>query len=798
MTKQQLTEQEIRTRYITPAIQGAGWQPNQIREELYLTDGRIIVRGSMAMRSQQRKRADYILYHKPNVPLAIVEAKANNHNVSAGMDQALDYAAMLDVPFVYTSNGDGFMEHDRTATSGPVERALTLAEFPSPAQLWERYVQQGHLQPTVADAVAEDYFFDRSGRAPRYYQMVAINRTVKAIAEGQRRLLLVMATGTGKTYTAFQIIWRLWRARQVKRVLFLVDRNILADQTMTNDFRHFGDKMTKITARQIDKSFEIYLALYQGISGTEEWQNSYRQFSPDFFDLIVVDECHRGSAAADSAWREVLEYFTSAAQLGLTATPKETSTVSNSDYFGDPIYTYSLKQGIADGFLAPYKVIRIDLDRDVDGWQPRRDELDRYGVPIPEGLYKSRDFDRTLVIDERTKVVAWRITEYLKQSGRYQKTIIFCEDIDHAERMRHAIANMNGDLVHENWRYVVRITGDNAVGKAELDNFIAPEETYPVIATTSKLMTTGVDAQTCKLIVLDRTINSMTEFKQIIGRGTRIHEAQGKRWFAIMDFRNVTHLFEDPTFDGNPEQIYTPPPDGPTVPPDTGDANDATGADGGIIDGGSIDGRTIDGGTDSGSHGRQKYYVDGVAVNILAERVQYYDKDGRLKTLSFVEFSRENLRKHYASLDAFLTKWQGAERKAAILEELLEQGFLLDELAAQVKDRELDPFDLICYIAFDRPPLSRRERARSVKKRAAFDRLSLLARNVLDALLDKYATDGIAPLEEAQDAGKVAQILQLPPFTNIGTPVEIVRAFGGRQPFLDAVRTLEQELYRAA
>ena len=798
MDKQALTEQEIRTRYITPAIQGAGWQPNQIREELYLTDGRIIVRGSMAVRSQQRKRADYILYHKPNVPLAIVEAKANNHNVSAGMDQALDYAAMLDVPFVYTSNGDGFMEHDRTTTSGPVERVLTLTEFPSPAQLWERYVQQDHLQPTVADAVAEDYFFDRSGRAPRYYQVVAINRTVKAIAEGQRRLLLVMATGTGKTYTAFQIIWRLWRARQVKRVLFLVDRNILADQTMTNDFRHFGDKMTKITGRQIDKSFEIYLALYQGISGTEEWQNSYRQFSPDFFDLIVVDECHRGSAAADSAWREVLDYFTSAAQLGLTATPKETSTVSNSDYFGEPMYTYSLKQGIADGFLAPYKVIRIDLDRDVDGWQPRRDELDRYGVPIPEGLYKSRDFDRTLVIDERTKVVAWRITEYLKQSGRYQKTIIFCEDIDHAARMRHAIANMNGDLVHENWRYVVRITGDNAVGKAELDNFIAPEEPYPVIATTSKLMTTGVDAQTCKLIVLDRTINSMTEFKQIIGRGTRIHEAQGKRWFAIMDFRNVTHLFEDPTFDGNPEQIYTPPPDGPTVPPDTGDANDATGADGGIIDGGSIDGSTIDGGADSGSHGRQKYYVDGVAVNILAERVQYYDKDGKLKTLSFVEFSRENLRKHYASLDAFLTKWQGAERKAAILEELLEQGFLLDELAAQVKDRELDPFDLICYIAFDRPPLSRRERARSVKKRAAFDRLSLLARNVLDALLDKYATDGIAPLEEAQDAGKVAQILQLPPFTNIGTPVEIVRAFGGRQPFLDAVRTLEQELYRAA
>ena len=796
MDKRALTEQEIRTRYITPAIQSAGWKPNQIREEVYLTDGRIIVRGSMAVRSQQRKRADYILYHKPNVPLAIVEAKDNNHNVSAGMDQALDYGDLLDVPFVYTSNGDGFMEHDRTATSGSVERPLRLDEFPSPAQLWARYVQQGQWQPDVADAVSEDYFFDRSGRAPRYYQMVVINRTVKAVAEGQKRILLVMATGTGKTYTAFQIIWRLWRAHKVKRVLFLVDRNILADQTMTNDFRHFGDKMTKITGRQIDKAFEIYLALYQGISGTEEWQNSYRQFSPDFFDLIVVDECHRGSAAADSAWREVLTYFSSAAQLGLTATPKETATVSNSDYFGEPLYTYSLKQGIDDGFLAPYKVIRIDLDKDVDGWQPRRDELDRYGIPIPEGLYTARDFDRTLVIDERTKVVAWRVSEYLRQSGRYQKTIIFCEDIDHAERMRHAIANMNGDLVHENRRYVVRITGDNEMGKAELDNFIAPEETYPVIATTSKLMTTGVDAQTCKLIVLDRTINSMTEFKQIIGRGTRINEAHGKRWFAIMDFRNVTHLFEDPTFDGDPEQIYTPPPAGPTAPPDAGDATDDANDDTGDDTGDDND--IIDGIIAGGPSHRQKYYVDGVAVNILAERVQYYDKDGKLKTLSFVEFSRENLRKHYASLDAFLTKWQGAERKAAIMEELLEQGFLLDELMAQVKDQELDPFDLICYVAFDRKPLSRNERARSAKKGAAFDALGTTARKVLDALLDKYATEGVAGLEEAQDAGKVAQILQLPPFNAIGTPVEIVRAFGGRQNFLDAVRDLEQELYRAA
>jgi type I restriction enzyme R subunit len=795
MNKKELTEQEIRTQYITPAIQQAGWQPHQIREEIYLTAGRVIVRGNLAVRSQKRKRADYILQYKPNVPLAVIEAKDNNHGVSAGMDQALEYGELLDIPFIYTSNGDGFMEHDRTAINGPVERELSLAEFPTPQQLWERYVQQAALQPMVADAVSEDYFFDRGGRAPRYYQQVAINRVVKAIAEGQRRLLLVMATGTGKTYTAFQIIWRLWRARQVKRVLFLADRNILVDQTMTNDFRHFGDKMTKISGRQIDKSYEIYLALYQGVTGTEDWQNIYREFSPDFFDLVVVDECHRGSAAADSAWREVLEYFSSAGQLGLTATPRETTTISNTDYFGDPIYTYSLKQGIDDGFLAPYKVIRIDLDKDVDGWQARRGELDRYGTPIPEGLYTARDFDRTLVIDERTQVVAWRVSEYLKQTGRYQKTIIFCEDIDHAERMRHAIANMNGDLVHENWRYVVRITGDNNVGKAELDNFIAPEETYPVIATTSKLMTTGVDAQTCKLIVLDRTINSMTEFKQIIGRGTRINEEHGKQWFTIIDFRNVTKLFQDPDFDGDPVQIYEPPPGGgETAPPD-----DPNPLDDGDQEAGATNGDDGVGGIiDKQPSGRQKYYVDGVEINILAERVQYYDEQGGLKTLSFVEFSRENLRKHYASLDHFLTKWNRAERKAAILEELLEQGFLLDELMAQVQDQQLDPFDLICYVAFDRKPLSRNERARCAKRSAAFDQLSATARTVLDALLDKYATEGVTSLEEAQDAGKVAQILQLAPFNGIGTPVEIVRAFGGRRQFLEAVRTLEAELYRAA
>jgi type I restriction enzyme R subunit len=792
MNKQQLSEQEIRTRYITPAIQAAGWTPQQIREEVTFTAGRIIVRGTLSMRSQERKRVDYLLYHKPNIPLALVEAKDNNHALSAGMDQALDYAEAMDVPFVYTSNGDGFMEHDRTAGNGVVERELTLAEFPSPAELWQRLVNSKQIAPDVAEVVGQDYYLDRSGREPRYYQLVAINRTVEAIARGQRRILLVMATGTGKTYTAFHIIWRLWKARTVKRVLFLADRNILIDQTMTNDFKHFGEAMTKITGRQVDKSYEIYLALYQGISGTEEWQNAYRQFSPDFFDLICVDECHRGSAADDSAWREVLEYFASAVQVGLTATPKETADVSNIDYFGEPVYIYSLRQGIEDGFLAPYKVIRIDLDRDVDGWRPRLGELDRYGTPIPNELFTSRDFDRTLVLDERTKVVAWRVSEYLRQIGRYQKSIVFCEDIEHAERMRHAIANQNGDLVHENRRYVMRITGDNPAGKTELDNFISPEERYPVVATTSKLLNTGVDSQTCHLIVLDRTINTMTEFKQIIGRGTRIREDFGKTFFTIIDFRNVTRLFADPDFDGEPVQIYEPGPHDPTAPDDEAGAT-ANGDDGTVYPkGGSTGSRIVE-----RPERRQKYYVDAVEVQILAERVQYLDRAGNLQTVSFRDFSRENLRAHFASLDDFLKRWSAAERKEAILEELVEQGFLLEQLQAQTTG-DLDPFDLICHVAFDRDPMTRSERARSARKSAVFDQFGGMARRTLEALLDKYADQGIATIEEARNESKVAEVLQLPPINQIGRPVQILNSFGSKIKFLQAVAELEQEIYRAA
>ncbi|MFZ1239305.1 MAG: DEAD/DEAH box helicase family protein [Anaerolineae bacterium] len=792
MNKKLLTEQEIRTRFITPAIQDAGWKPGQIREEVIFDAGRVIVRGALSMRSAERKRVDYLLSHKPGIPLAIVEAKDNNNSLSAGMDQALQYAALLDAPFVYTSNGDGFMEHDRTLTDGPLERELRLDEFPSPEALWLRTMRQTGMADEVAKVAAEDYYYDRYGRAPRYYQEVAINRTVRAIAQGQKRVLLVMATGTGKTYTAFQIIWRLWRAKKVRRVLFLADRNILVDQTMTNDFRFFGDKMTKVVKRQVDKSYEIYLALYQGISGTEEWQDIYRQFSPDFFDLIIVDECHRGSADADSAWREVLEYFASATQIGLTATPKETKDVSNMDYFGEPIYTYSLRQGIADGFLAPYKVIRIDLDRDVDGWRPRQGQLDRYGAPIPDEWYTSRDFDRTLVIDERTQLVAWRVTEYLRATGRMQKTIIFCEDIEHAERMRHAIANMNGDLVNENRRYVMRITGDNPVGKAELDNFISPEEPYPVIATTSRLMTTGVDAQTCKLIVLDRTINSMTEFKQIIGRGTRIREDFGKTYFTIMDFRNVTRLFADPAFDGDPVQVYEPGPDDPAVPPETADAAEFPAADYQVGQGQETSARIVE-----RPQRRAKYYVNGVEVRILAERVQYLDRNGELRTASFREFSRENLRRQYASLDDFLTRWNTAARKDALLAELLEQGFLLDKLR-ETANADLDPFDLICHVAFDRPPLTRGERARSARRSALFDEFGGMARRTLEALLDKYADQGIASVEEARDENKAAGVLQLPPLNQIGQPVQILKAFGGKKRYFEALAALAREIYRAA
>jgi type I restriction enzyme, R subunit len=589
MNKQALSERDICSKFITPAVKAAGWDEMlQIREEVSFTKGRIIVRGKLVTRGRA-KRADYILYYKPNIPVAIIEAKENNYSVGDGMQQGLEYAATLNIPFVFSSNGDGFVFHDRTGTSAETETTLSLADFPSPQTLWAKYRVWKGLAPDEEAIVLQDYYDDGSGKQPRYYQANAVNAAIEAIAKGQDRILLVMATGTGKTYTAFQIIWRLWKAGRKKRILFLADRNVRVDQTMVNDFRPFGAAMAKLSTgaktierddgsvelttsldrnRRIDTAYEVYLALYQAITGPEERQKLFREFSPGFFDLIVIDECHRGSAADDSAWREILEHFSAATQIGLTATPRETKYVSNIHYFGTPVYSYSLKQGIQDGFLAPYKVVKVHIDRDVEGYRPEKGQLDRDGCEVEDRLYNQKDFDRTLVLDDRTKLVAKKVSDFLKESGdRFQKTIVFCVDTEHAARMRQALINENADLVQENARYVMRITGDDAEGQAQLGNFTDPEAKYPVLVTTSRLLSTGVDAQTCRLIVLERTVGSMTEFKQIVGRGTRVHEDTKKYYFTLIDFRGATIHFADPDFDGEPVQIYEPGDDEPVAPP---------------------------------------------------------------------------------------------------------------------------------------------------------------------------------------------------------------------------------------
>jgi type I restriction enzyme, R subunit len=786
MDKKKLTETDIRTKFITPAIVGITvekWNVmTQIREEIYFTRGRVIVRGKTVKRGEAKK-ADYLLYYKPNIPIAVVEAKDNNYSVGAGMQQALEYAEILDIPFAYSSNGDAFLEHDRTGTSGVVETEIPLDRFPTPEELWARYCKAKGYSDAQETIATQDYFDDGSGKAPRYYQLNAINRAVDAIARGQNRILLVMATGTGKTYTAFQIIWRLWKSGAKKRILFLVDRNILADQTKANDFKPFGQAMTKITNRSVDKSYEIYLSLYQAVTGTEEDRNIYKQFSPDFFDLIIVDECHRGSAAEDAAWHDVLGYFSSAAQIGLTATPKETREISNIHYFGDPIYTYSLRQGISDGFLAPYKVVRIGLDKDLDGWRPEKGKLDKYGREIEDREYNERDFDRNLVLEKRADAVAAKITEFLKGTDRFAKTIVFCENIDHAERMRQALVNANADLAAANKRYVMRITGDNDEGKAQLDNFIDPESTFPVIATTSQLMSTGVDAQTCHLIVLDKRINSMTEFKQIIGRGTRINEDYNKFFFTIMDFKRATALFADRTFDGDPVQIYEPGPDETPIPPDEPQAG-AEEEPGEVV-------YVQPGPFDQPIAGERpkRYYVDDVEVLVATERVQYLDEHGKLITESLKDFTRKTVRKTYSSLKAFLNAWNDADRKLAIIEELANRGVFLDDLAEQV-GRDYDAFDLVCHVAFDQPPLTRRERAEKVRKRHVFAKYGEQMRAVLDALLDKYADGGIKSVESLD-------ILKVDPLTAFGTPVEIVKLFGGKQNYLAAIHELESELYKS-
>lgn len=774
-----LTEADICEQFITPAIVNAGWdQATQVRREYFFTAGRITVRGKVAVRGK-RKRADYVLFYQSNIPLAVVEAKPDSAEISGGLQQGLGYAETLDIPFVYSSNGLGFAFHDRTGMSSPVEGEFGLDAFPSPDELWRRYCDWKGLTPDQDKLARAAYHEDAGGKEPRYYQRIAIQRAVESIAQGNRRVLLVMATGTGKTYTVFQIIWRLWKAKNVERVLFLADRNILVDQTMTNDFKPFGSKMTKVANRKMDPAFEVHLALYQAVTGADsedDIRNIYKHVSPDFFDLVVIDECHRGSAREDSAWREILDYFEPAIHLGLTATPKETREVSTLTYFGDPIYTYSLKQGIDDGFLAPYKVVRIDLDRDLQGWRPPKGMLDDRGEEIEDRVFNQKDMDRSLVLKERTKRVAEKIVEYMTATDPLGKTIVFCQNIDHAERMRVALVNEIARHYQEEaenlHRFVVRITGDSVEGKRELDNFIHPEKKYPVIATTSKLLTTGVDAKTCKLIVLDQRIESMIEFKQIVGRGTRIHEDMKKLWFTIIDFKKATEKFADPEFDGEPEIIYEPDSGDPPLPPDDYDES-----------------APPDPPVDEGESGKT-YVVSGVEVAVLAERVQYYGRDGKLITESLTDYTRKTVQEHYATLDAFLRRWSAADRKQAVIDELREQGVLLEELREKA-GRELDAFDLICHVVYDRPPLTRQERADQVRKRDVFTKYGEQARAVLDALLTKYADEGLVTVEDLS-------VLRVKPLSELGTAVELVNAFGGKEGYLAALRELESALYDTA
>ncbi|MEO9844483.1 MAG: DEAD/DEAH box helicase family protein [Roseobacter sp.] len=810
-----MSERDICTKFITPALVSAGWDvDSQIREEVSFTKGRIIVRGKMVSRGEG-KRADFILSAKPNIPIAIIEAKDNKQPVGAGIQQALGYAETLDIPFVFSSNGDGFIFHDRTGGSPNVETNLALSDFPSPQELWARYKAWKGLPDSAEKIALQDYHNDGSGKEPRYYQVNAINKTMEAVAKGQDRVLLVMATGTGKTYTAFQIIWRFRQAFPGKRVLFLADRNVLIDQTMINDFRPFSGKMAKLSTqsktierpdgskedvtlaldkkRRIDSSYEIYLGLYQAITGPMESQKIFKEFSKDFFDLIIIDECHRGSASADSAWREILTHFSSAVQIGLTATPKETEYESNIDYFGPPAYSYTLKQGIRDGFLAPYKVVKVHIDRDIEGYRPEQGQLDRDGEEIEDRVYNAKDFDRTLVLDDRTKLVAKKVTEFLRESGDpMAKTIVFCVDQEHAARMRQALINENAELVAKSSRYVMRITGNDKDGIDQLGNFIDPEAPYPVIVTTSKLLSTGVDAQTCRLIVLDREVGSMTEFKQIVGRGTRVHEDTQKLFFTLMDFRGASSHFADPDFDGEPVQIYQAGPDDPVTPPYVTSIENAGDGLGNIGDIGGdetvlIDPNNQNLGNGSSSGPRPKVYVDGIGADIVAERVEYLDANGRLVTESLRDYTRKAMRKRFASLDDFLRRWQETERKHALVEQMAEEGLPLDIISTEL-GLDLDPFDLICHVAFDAKPLTRKDRANNVRKRDAFTKYGEQARAVLEALLEKYADDGVISIDDPK-------ILKINPFSGMGTEVELIRAFGKKNDYVRAVHELQAALY---
>lgn len=774
------SEEDVRAKHIDPALQKAGWSESLIRREVAFTDGRIIIRGKTVTRGK-KKRADYILYAKPNIPIALIEAKDNNHTPGDGMQQGLDYAESLDIPFVYSTNGEQFIEHNRLG-GDTIEREIGMDEFPTLDELKRRFIDAKDFNEEQKDVFFQDYFQDGSGKSPRYYQQNAINKVVEAVAKGQDRIMLVMATGTGKTYTAFQIIWRLWKSKQKKRILFLVDRTALADQTLSGDFRHFDNAITRVNG-PVDKAYEVYVALYQGLMSGEE-EEKFKQFSSDFFDLIVVDECHRGAAREDAQWRAVLDYFDSATHLGLTATPKAADDADNFEYFGDPVYTYSLKQGIDDGYLAPYKVIRYRFDN--DEWRPPQGFVDKDGNAVPDEIYNENMFDRSIIIEDRNKAVAKCIAEYMRDTDLYQKVIVFCVDIAHAERMRRFLSNELSEQAQESSRYVVKITGDDQIGKLEIENFINPESQYPVIATTSKLLSTGVDTKMVKLVVLDAPMNSMTEFKQTIGRGTRIAEQFGKYYFTIMDFRNVTRLFADPDFDGEPVKAYEGNGDNPLDIKET--LEKETVSEDEIIKHNPQEDIILDG-TDTEEKPKKIHIKEGVAFDPIQKVVQYIDpKTGKLITTSLVDYSKITITNAYHSIDDFLSRWKETERKDVIINELSEMGIVFDELRAEV-GKDLDVFDLILHIAYGKKPLTRSERLKNVQSKDYFEKYEGKAREIIDLLLAKYADQGITAIDDIGD-------LTVNPFSDYGTPVEIVNEiFGGREQYMEVIKNIETALY---
>ena len=770
LPKKQMSEEDIKLQYISPALTSK-WDIHKITMETRITDGKINLKGNFAFR-EKPKRADYLLHLSANNPIAVVEAKDNNHSISYGLQQAMTYAQMLDIPFAYSSNGDGFAEHDFLTGK---EREFALDEFPSEEELIARYKQEAQLTPVQEKVINQPYYTSQSTYPPRYYQRIAINRTVDAIAQGQNRLLLVMATGTGKTYTAFQIVYRMLQSGLKRKILYLADRNILVDQSIQQDFAPLEKVIHKINVAKDDKStitsHQVYFSLYQQLVGDDDKEHFSELFSPDFFDLIIVDECHRGSAKEESRWRRILDYFQSATQIGMTATPKETKYISNLSYFGEPVYTYSLKEGIEDGFLAPFKVINIMTDIG-EGWRPRKGQLDVNGIEIPDRIYTNSDYDYNIIIEDRIQQVAKAITKYLKATDRMTKTIVFCATEDAAERMRQALVNLNSDMVKKNPDYVVRITGSDIYGKSKLDYFISVREKYPVIATTSKLLSTGADCKMTKLIVLDEMIGSMTEFKQIIGRGTRLREKEGKTHFVVMDFRNVTRLFADPDWDGPIE----------------------------IDEGFTIQGKQQEKESDKQKENEQPEKsivpkqipivgMDGCKVSIIHKTVAIYDVNGKLlRQESIVDYTKENVQGEYATLDNFIHQWSKEKKKEVIRDLLLERGIDLEQIKVDQNMTDVDDFDFICHVAFNKKPLTRRERANNVKKRDFFSKYHGVARAVLEALLDKYMNTGIYEIEKTE-------ILKLDPFMKLGKPIKIASYFGGKEGYQKAVQELEKEIY---